>query len=105
MTRNIFYLAWNILKRKQKYSSIILEKYKYASKIINFYIVYDLDSLPKRLLRNFTFKNCSNFLFRATNVVKDHDKEKYVYSGYVIAFDGKGLWGFNDAFPRNVIML
>ena len=27
-----------------------------------------------------------------------------MYSGYGIAFDGKGSWSFNDEFARNVIM-
>ena len=34
---------------------------------------------------NFKFKNC---LFGETNLVKDHDKEKYVDSRYGITFDG-----------------
>ena len=38
------------------------------------------------MLRNFTIKNC---LFGATNVVKNNDKDKWAYSGYGIAFDGK----------------
>ena len=37
-----------------------------------------------------------------TNIVKNNNKKRYVYSGYGIAFDGKGLWSFNDVFPRNV---
>ena len=37
-------------------------------------------------------------LFVSINVVKDHDKEKYVYNGYGIGFDGKrykyyNIWG------------
>ena len=31
-----------------------------------------------------------NFIFGAGNIVKNSDEEKYVYSGYGIAFDGKG---------------
>ena len=38
-----------------------------------------------------------------TNTVKNSDREKYVYSGYEIAFDRKGSWSFNDEFARNVI--
>ena len=68
---------------------------------MNIYIVYDLDTWPKISLRNFTLKNC---LFGATNVVKDNDKEKYVYSGYGIVFDGKGSWGLNNDSARNVII-
>ena len=39
-----------------------------------------------------------------TNIVKDNIKKKYVYSGYGIAFDGKGSWSFNDDFAKNVII-
>ena len=44
-------------------------------------------------------------LFGANNMVKDNDKEKYMYSGYEMAFDGKGSLSFNDAFARNVTIL
>ena len=30
--------------------------------------------------------------------------KKYVHSGYGIAFNGNGLWSFNDDFARNVII-
>ena len=45
-------------------------------------------------------------MFGATNIVKnnDKDKEKYEYSGYGIAFDGKGSWSFYDDFARNFII-
>ena len=59
-----------------------------------------LDNWPKNPLRNFTLKN---YLFGLTNIVSDNDKEKYMYSGYGIAFNGKGLWSFNDDFARNFI--
>ena len=49
----------------------------------------------------FTTKNC---LFGATNIVKTIDKERYVYSGYGIAFGRKGEWSFgNDYHFGNVI--
>ena len=31
-------------------------------------------------------------------------KEKYVYSGYGVAFDEKGEWSFNSNTARNVII-
>ena len=43
-------------------------------------------------------------MFGATNVVKNNDKEKYVYSGYKIAFDAKGEWSFGNTPARNVII-
>ena len=58
-----------------------------------FTIVYDVDAWLKILLRNLILKNC---LFRATNIVKNSNKEKYVYSGYRIAFNGKGDWSFGN---------
>ena len=43
-------------------------------------------------------------MFVATNIVKDSDKEKYVFSGYRIAFDGTGEWKFGNEFARNVVI-
>ena len=44
-------------------------------------------------------KNC---LFGATNIVKNNDGEKYVYSSYGWAFGGKDSSNFNDGFAKNV---
>ena len=56
-------------------TSLVIEQNNYTSKIINVFIVYDLDNCPNNLLRNFTLKSC---LFGATNVVKTNDKGKYI---------------------------
>ena len=40
----------------------------------------------------------------ATIIVKHNVKEKWVHSGYRIAFDGKVEWKFENDFARNVIM-
>ena len=57
----------------------------------NNYIFYDSDNWPNNPLRNFTLKNS---FFGATSIVKNNEKEKWVYSGYEIAFDAKGTWSF-----------
>ena len=44
-------------------------------------------------------------MFGAISIVKDTDKEKYVYSGYGIAFDEKGDWSFDNGTARNNIIL
>ena len=75
-----------------------VEQKKYMTKTTNFYFIYDLDAWPKVWLRNFTLKNC---LFASSNIVKNSDKEKYVYSGYGIAFDRKVEWSFRN--DRNFI--
>ena len=64
----------------------------YTNTILNVYIAYDLDIWRKIPFRNSTLQN---YWFRLTNIVKDNDKEEYVYSGYGIAFDGKGKWCFD----------
>ena len=77
------------------------EQNNYAIKIVNAYIVYELDTWPKNLLDNFKFKNC---LFGATNTIKNSDKEKWVYSGYGIAFNGRDLCNFGNDLARNVVI-
>ena len=56
--------------------------------------------MAKNPLDNFTSKKC---LFGATFIVKNSDKAKSAYSGYGIAFDGKGSWSFGNDFARIVI--
>ena len=50
---------------------------------------------------NLNFKIC---LFRATSVAKNSDKEKWIYSGCGITFDGTGSWSFNNDFVGNIII-
>ena len=79
---------------------LAVEQSNYLTKIVNVYIVYDLDAWPRNPTNNFKFKNC---LFDATSVVKCGDKEKYVFSGYGITFDSAGSWSFDNDTARNVI--
>ena len=57
---------------------LAVEQNNYLTKIVNVYIVYELNAWSRNPTNNFKFKNC---LFEATNIVKNSDKEKYVYSG------------------------
>ena len=41
-------------------------------------------------------------MFGATSVVKNSGKEKYVYSGYGIAFDSAGSWSFDYDSSINI---
>ena len=43
-------------------------------------------------------------MFGATNIVKNKDKGKWVYSGYGIAFDGVGSWNFGYDDATSVIV-
>ena len=46
-----------------------------------------------------------NFLFGATNVLKNSDKEKYLYGRYWIAFDSRGSRSFEDDFAKILIII
>ena len=70
-------------------------------KIVNVYIVHDLDAWPRNLTNNFKFKNC---LFEATSIVKLSDKERYVYSRQGKKFDSAGSWSFDNDIARNVVI-
>ena len=47
--------------------ALAVEQNNYASKIVDVYIVYDLDVWPRKPVNNFKFQN---YLFGATSVVK-----------------------------------
>ena len=75
-------------------------KFTFNIKILNIYIVYDLDSK----LNNFdpTLQNC---LFGAINLTKNSDIDKYKYSGYGIGFDSKGTFSHpTGSFGQNAII-
>ena len=65
--------------RQLNNTPLVIEEINYASGIAYADIVYDLDNWSKNPLRNFTL---NNFLFGATNTVKNNDKDKYMYRCY-----------------------
>ena len=80
---------------------LAVEQNNYLTNIVKVYVLYDLDARPKIPSRSCILKN---WLFGATNIIKNNDKEKYVFSGYGIVFDGKGGWSFGNDYARNVII-
>ena len=80
---------------------LAVEQNNYLSEVANIYLLADLHSWPKISLRTFTIKNC---LFGTTSIVKNSDKEKYVYSDYRIAFDGKDWCSFENDYARKFII-
>ena len=70
-------------------------------KIINIYIVYNLQSNLK-YGPDFTLENC---LFGAVRITKNTDVDKYKYSGYCIGFDGRGVFTHpTGSFGNNAII-
>ena len=86
-------------------TSLAVEQNNLATRTVDAYIVYDLDNWPKIPLRDVTLKSC---LFGASNIGKDNDKARYVYSGYGIAFKAfnsffKSEWNFGNESAKNII--
>ena len=71
------------------------------TKILNIYIVYDLDTWRRNPPHNFKFTNC---LFGATSIVKNSDKEKYLCCRYRITFDIAGSCSFDNGTTKSVII-
>ena len=81
--------------------SLVVEQNKYATEIVNSYIVYEWDTWSKIPLDDFTLIYC---LFGETKIKKFSNKEKWVFSSYWIVFCEKGLWSFGNDFARNIIL-
>ena len=60
---------------------LAIEPNNYLTKIVNVYIVHDLDTWPRNPTNNFKLKNC---LFGPTTIIKNGDKENWGYSCYEI---------------------
>ena len=54
--------------------------------------------------KSFAKNSAQKFYIFVANIVKNSDKEKYVYSGYETAFNGKSEWSFDNDYTRNVII-
>ena len=80
---------------------LAVEENSYLTKTVNVYIIYDLDTWPKNPTNNFKFRNC---LYGATSVVRNSNKEKWIYSDYGTTSDETGSWSFNNNFARNIII-
>ena len=78
--------------------SLAVEPSNKITKIGNVYIVYHLDAWPRNPTNNFKF---NNFLFGATSIVKNSDKENNLYKGYGVTFDCAFSWSFDTDTARN----
>ena len=80
----------------------------YSIKISEYKIRINSDKNPLAVERNNYLSKIvnefKNYLFGATSMVKNSNKEKYVYSGYGITFDSAGKWSFDNSTARNVII-
>ena len=79
---------------------LAIEQSNCLTKIVNLYIVYDSDARQEILLiiSNLTIAYLKQL------IVKHCDKEKYMYSGFRITFNGEGGWKFDNGSARNNII-
>ena len=87
---------------KFKECSLVVEKNNDLTKIVGVCIVYDLVAWSRNPSKNFKCKNC---LIGAISVVKNSNKENYVYNGYGITFENGALWSFDQETSRSVLIL
>ena len=73
-------------------------KYTFNRKIVNIYIVYDLDSNS-----NDFDPTLQNFLFGVVKLTKNSDIDKYKYSGYGTGFDSKERFLHSNGLGKNAI--
>ena len=78
---------------------LVVEKNNYVTKILNVYIIYDLDNWLIISLDNFILKN---FLFGLINIVKNSDKSKNMYRGYGAVFHVAGLRSFGSGIETYI---
>ena len=90
------------MRKKFDKDPLAAEQNKCATRTVNVYILYEFDTCSEVPLNNFKLKNC---LFGATNIVKNSDKEKWLYRGYGVTFDGAGSWNFGNDCAKNVVIL
>ena len=71
-------------------------------KIVNIYIVYEINKKDNTVISDPTLENC---LFGTFTLTKNADIDKYGYSGYEIGFDRKGSFSFPaGGYGQNVII-
>ena len=73
----------------------------YKNFILKLYIVYQLNTWPRYPTSNFTLKNC---LFGSVRLTRNVDKSRLTYNGQGIAFDGNGLWSFDNVTARKAVI-
>ena len=71
-------------------------------KIVNIYIVYEINKKDNTIISDPTLENC---LFGAVTLTKNVNIDRYGYSGYGLGFDRKGSFSFSGGgYSQNVLI-
>ena len=62
--------------------------------------MYELNNWPRSPTYNFRMKNC---LLGKVKLLRNPIKNKFIYNGRGIVFDGEASWSFRNDFARNVV--
>ena len=89
-------LKFNNTVFAQKHSSSL-----YSSLILNLYIVFELNNWPHNFINNFPLKSC---LSDTVKLVRNANKNKFIYNGRRIVFDGEVSVSFGNNFAGNIII-
>ena len=73
----------------------------YSSLILNLYIVFELNNWPHNFINNFPLKSC---LSDTVKLVRNANKNKFIYNGRRIVFDGEVSVSFGNNFAGNIII-
>ena len=102
LTPSLNYLG---TKLRVKFSGSCLKQDKVTythGKIVNIYIVYEINKKENTVISDPTFKNC---LFGAVTLTKHVNIDKYGYSSYGIGFHRKVSFSFSSGgYGQNVII-
>ena len=99
-------LVWYNSRIKLKFKGSCLKQEDQATvnpkNVVNFFIVYELDSWSQDLNTNFTLGGC---VFTGVKLTKNADPDKYSYSGFGIGFDTHKQYFLPDgSIGKNVII-
>ena len=104
---NFFSPSLNYLRTKIRIkfnrSCLKQDKITYThGKIVNIYIVYEINKNDNTISSNPTLENC---LFGAVTLTKNVNIDRYGYSGYRIGFDRKGCFSFSGSgYGQNILI-
>ena len=99
-------LIWYNSRIKLKFKGSCLKQKNQAAftpkNVVNFCIVYELNSWPRNFDPEFTLGGC---LFTGVKLTKNAEPDKYSYSGFRIGFDTRGEYSLPDGRAgKNVII-